>query len=135
MGRKTDVLRITTLLIGCSVLLMVAATIGQTTAETKDPVTGIWGSDGLPNLDLKFDGKSGVSGTTIWRQGSDERRAAIKTGTFDAKSGALKLEGEVKRADGLTVAYLIEGKIEKDTIVGMFKLGDRAGEFSFKKQL
>jgi hypothetical protein len=45
---------------------MIANSIAQTGAATKDPVTGKWGADGFTNLDLKFDGKRTVSGT-IWR--------------------------------------------------------------------
>ena len=117
------------------IVLEGAGTIAQTGAETKDPVTGKWGVDGRTNLDLKFDGKSTVSGTTIWYQrNSYEHRAAIKAGRFDAKTGALKLEGEGKRPDGVVVAYVIEGKIEKDTVTGTFKFGDDGGAFTFKRQ-
>lgn len=123
------------MLIAFFVLLGVVPASAQTRAETRDPVTGNWGSDGLTYLELKFDGKSSVSGTTIWRMGSSyEHRAAIKAGTFDAKTGILKLEGEGKRPDGVAVAYVIEGKIEKDTVTGTFKFGDDGGEFTFKRQ-
>jgi hypothetical protein len=135
MSEKSAVVRFTTLFIACFVALTVAATIAQTGAETKDPVTGKWGSDGRTNLDLKFDGKSTVSGTTIWREGSkNEYRASIKTGSFDAKTGALKLEGEGKGPDGGVAAYVIEGKIEKDTFIGTFKFGASGGEFAFRRQ-
>jgi hypothetical protein len=56
------------------------------------------------------------------------------TGSFDAKTGALKLEGDGTRPDGVAVAYVIEGKIEQDTVTGTFKFGDARGEFTFKKQ-
>ena len=135
MSRKSYVVRLTTLSISCFVLLTVATAIAQTGAETKDPVTGKWGSDGFTNLELKFDGKSSVSGLTVWRNGNRyEQRAAIKTGSFDAKTGALKLEGEGTRPDGVAVAYLIEGKVENDTITGTFKFGTDGGQFTFKKQ-
>jgi hypothetical protein len=127
--------RFSTLVIACFVLLAVAATFAQTGTETKDPVTGKWGSDGRTNLDLKFDGKSSVSGTTIWREGNRyEYQAAIKIGSFNAKTGVLKLEGEGQRPDGIAVAYVIEGKIEKDTVTGTFKFGAASVEFTFKKQ-
>ena len=97
-------MRFATLLIACFVLPMMANTIAQTGAATKDPVTGKWGSDGFTNLDLKFDGKRTLSGTTIWRDGSRyEHSAAIKTGSFDVKTGALRLEGEARKSDGVTV--------------------------------
>jgi hypothetical membrane protein len=75
-----------------------------------------------------------VSGTTVWRDGSYEHSAAIKTGSFEAKTSVLKLEGEAKRPDGMVVEYAIEGKIQGDTVTGTFKFGDHGGEFTFKRQ-
>ncbi|HEY3045537.1 MAG TPA: hypothetical protein VGJ39_16015 [Vicinamibacterales bacterium] len=135
MSAKSNRVKFTALLVACFVLLTVAGAIAQTDAETKDPVTGKWGIDGRTTMDLKFDGKSTVSGATIWREGNRyEHRAAIKTGTFDAKTGVLKLEGEGKKPDGLVVSYVIEGKIVKDTVTGTFKFGVDSGQFTFKKQ-
>jgi hypothetical protein len=136
MGADRDVARFTTLLTACFVLLAAAASIAQHAgADTKDPVTGRWASDGLTYLDLKFDGSRTVSGTTIWRHGSTyEERAAIKTGTFDAKTGTLKLEGEGKRPDGVSAHYVIEGQIVNDTVTGTYQFGDAGGEFTFRRQ-
>jgi len=132
MTGKGDFAKSSGLLIACLVLVTVAAAIAQD-AETKDPVTGKWGSDGLTFLDLKFDGKSSVSGTTVWRDGSYEHRAAIRSGSFEATTSLLKLEGEAKRPDGMVVAYAIEGKIQGDTVAGTYKFGDDGGEFTFKR--
>ena len=135
MRAKISRVRFSALLVACFVLLRGAGAIAQTEAETKDPVTGKWGIDGRTTMDLKFDGKSGVTGTTIWREGNRyEHRATIKTGSFNAKTGVLKLEGEGKKPDGTVVTYVIEGKIVKDTVTGTFKFGVNGGEFTFKKQ-
>jgi uncharacterized protein (DUF2147 family) len=135
MSGKSNRVRFTALLVSCCVLLTVAGAIAQTDAEAKDPVTGKWGIDGRTTMDLKLDGKGSVSGTTLWREGNRyEHRAAIKTGSFDAKTGVLKLEGEGKTPDGAVVSYVIEGKIVKDTLTGTFKFGVDSGEFTFKKQ-
>jgi hypothetical protein len=92
----------------------------------------------LTFLELKLDDGNRVSGTTIWRQGRPENRyehrAAIKSGSFDAATGAIKLEGDGRRPDGATVAYVIEGTIEKDTISGTYKIGEDSGPFTFKRQ-
>jgi hypothetical protein len=128
-------MRLRVLAIGCLALLAATAAIAQSGTATKDPVTGKWGSDGLPYLDLTFDGQSKVSGTTIWRMGDGyEHRAAIKAGSFDAKTGVLKLEGEAKGPDGVVRPYAIEGRIEGDTVSGTFKFGDEGGEFTFTRQ-
>jgi hypothetical protein len=118
----------------CGVLLYASWPAAQ--APTADPISGNWGRDGMTYLELKFDGKRSVTGTTIWRSGPDspERRNPIKTGTFDPKSGALKLEGEGERPDGSSAAYVIEGTLEKDTLSGTFQFGDRNGAFSFTRK-
>lgn len=118
-------------LLACA-LLAVPPVLAQ---EANDPVTGSWGRNGLPYLELKFDGKKTVSGTAIWRAGDGgyEDRAPIKTGTFDPETGALRLEGEAKTPDGEVRKYLIEGKVDKDTVSGTFKFGERSGEFRFSK--
>ncbi len=45
-------------------------------------LSGIWGLNDLPFLDLTFDGLQNVSETTYWR-GGRSTRAAIKKGSFD----------------------------------------------------
>jgi hypothetical protein len=117
-----------------ALLLGVTAANARPQAQRKDPVTGNWGSDGRTSLSLKFDGKSRVSGTTIWRQGdTHEYRAEIRSGTFDLKNGTLKLEGEGKKPDGALAGYVIEGKIDNDTITGTYKFGDQSGPFMFQR--
>jgi hypothetical protein len=108
----------------------------QSAAATADPITGNWGSDGVTFLELKLEANNAVSGTAIWRDGpTRESRAAIKTGTFDPKTGVVRLEGETKRPDnGATVPYLIEGKLEQETLAGKFAIDDRKGDFTFTRK-
>jgi hypothetical protein len=134
MGRARRVgMRPRILLLACGALLIAVAALAQTGTEAKDPVTGKWGSDGLTFLDLKFDGRSRVSGTTVWRMGNYEHEAPIRTGSFDLKASTLKLEGQAKRPDGSTAEYVIEGKVDGDTVSGTFKFGGDGGEFTFKR--
>jgi hypothetical protein len=106
----------------------------QKAGGSSDPVTGQWGSDGLTYLDLKLDAKSAVTGTAVWRSdGKEMARSDIKSGSFDPTTSALKLLGEVKRPDGTLAPFVIEGRIDKDTVSGTFKVGDQALEFSFKR--
>lgn len=114
----------------CCVILFVTASAVQ---ETADGITGNWGRNGLTYLELKFDGKSRISGTAIWRADEYEHRAPIKTGTFEPKSGAFKLEGDAKTPEGSIVPYVIEGKVEKDTVSGTFRFGERTGQFTFTR--
>jgi hypothetical protein len=103
--------------------------------ETVDPVSGNWGEDGLPFLELKHDGQGVVTGTVVWRHRASgyENRVPIKTGTFDPKTRVVKLEGEMKTPEGDQTTYLIEGTIDKTTISGTFKAGERSGQFTFTK--
>jgi hypothetical protein len=104
--------------------------------STGDPISGNWGREGLTFLELKFDGRSAVSGTVIWRNGpNQESRGTIRTGTFDPTTGALKLEGDARRPDDGTVAsYTIDGQLNKDALAGTFTFGDHKGNFSFTKR-
>ena len=128
-------MRLKTLLAVCAVLCLAMTSLAQDRPDAKDPVTGQWGSDGQPLLDLKYDGKGTITGTTIWRQGGREiARSPIKSGTFNAKSGAFRLEGDTQHpSEGTSVRYVIEGTIEKDTATGTYQLGAEKGDFTFRR--
>ncbi len=119
----------------CVLLATVAVAAAQSAkAKTDDPISGQWGQNGLPYLDLKFDGETTLSGTVYWRHDADVQQSAIKTGTFDPKTSAFKIEGEAPWPPGGPAArYLIEGKVEKDTISGTFSIGNNNGQFKFTK--
>jgi hypothetical protein len=87
-------------------------------AQPADPISGIWGSVGMPYLELKFDGKRTVSGTAIFRRAGQETRSPITTGTFDPQTRAFRLEGEREQPDGVKASYVIEGKVDGDTMTG-----------------
>jgi hypothetical protein len=112
----------------CGVLLAMAAG-----AQPADPVSGSWVSDGATFLELKLEGKQTVTGTAIWHGGGEAVRTPIKTGTYDASTGRLRLEGEGKRPDGVSSAYVIEGTINGDALSGTFTFGDGRGEFKFTR--
>ena len=123
------------LIAACWALLLPAGVgaLGQS-GTSADPLSGKWGMDGLPYLELQFDGKSSVAGTTIWRHDGQEQRAAIATGTFDKESGALKLTGDLKNEKGEVVRYLVEGTVEKEVVAGTYRVGEQKGDFRFVRQ-
>jgi hypothetical protein len=104
-------------------------------AREDDPISGRWGSDSQALLDLKYDGKRAVTGKTYWRGGNQTPvEAAIERGTFDAKTGALKLQGTTKRPDnGQPATYVIEGTLADHKLAGTFAVGDQKGSFTFTK--
>jgi hypothetical protein len=117
------------------VMLSIALAIAAAArAQSGDPVSGKWGSDGTTMLDLSFDGKAGaVSGTAYWRANGESIRTDIKKGTYDPKTRALRLEGDGPRPDGTPRPYLIEGTVEGETITGKYSVGSDSGTFKFSR--
>ena len=120
-----------------SVLLTGSFLLAQSTGKPKpDPITGTWtgalvrqgGSAAIPvTMELKFDGKSAVSGTVSGLPNP----ADVKAGTFDTKTGALKLE--LGRQGDSAVLLVLEGTVVKGTATGRFS-GDESGEFKIAKK-
>jgi sigma-70-like protein len=99
-------------------------------------ILGVWRKNvaGKPYLDLQFDGKGGVSGTVVWYDGPRTDKVPIEIGTFDPKTGALRLEGETPGPDGAMLRYVIAGTLENDTLSGSFGIGStKTGSFAFTK--
>ena len=118
----------------CCVLLAATSMAAQSKGakENADPVSGTWSGElappgGVPvTLVLKFDGKSAVTGTIAGFSNPGD----VKTGTFDPKTGALKLQlGKV--GDG-AVLLTLEGTVAKGTATGRFE-GEGNGDFKFTK--
>jgi hypothetical protein len=102
-------------------------------AQSTDPISGKWGSDGATFLELKYDGKRAISGTAIWRAGGQEWQTPIKAGTFDPKTSAFVLEGEGQDPKGRKGPFRIEGKVEAATIRGTFTFTTEKGDFVFTR--
>jgi ankyrin repeat protein len=83
-------------------------------APSADPITGTWTDEQRVVFELKFDGEGGVSGTV------SPNASAIENGTFDPKTGILRLEGEATLADGDKYRFVIEGKVDKGTATGTY---------------
>ena len=106
------------------------------TLFAQDPVTGTWtghiGPGTAPQyavtLDLKFDGKSAVTGTVSGFPTPGD----VKSGTFDPATGALKLQlGETGNTQ---VMLEIEGTIVLGSVTGRgLAGGSETGTFKFTK--
>jgi hypothetical protein len=79
-------------------------------------------------LDLKFDGKNAVSGTA-----AGPNPGEIKTGTFDPKTGALKLEIYVND-DGRS-RFVFEGTVVQSTVTGSVSGNNQTGDFKFTRRV
>ncbi len=120
------------------VLLSASPMFAQTraTKAKADPISGTWtgtlarqsASDPIPvTMELKFDGKSTVSGTASGLPSPAE----VKSGAFDPKTGALKLQLG-KTGEG-AVLLVLDGTLVKGTATGHFT-GEESGEFKITKK-
>src|SRR5215510_5078543 len=112
----------------CACLLMVVSALAQ-----NDPLSGTWSGDWGPSpgdrnnvtLDLKWDGKAltgNVTGGT-----NISKPIPIQKGTFDAKTGAIHMEAEAPGRGGATIHYVIDGKLDGNTMTGSWNHDNRKG--------
>jgi uncharacterized damage-inducible protein DinB len=129
-------MRLRNLLIACCVLFSAVSPVAQSAETAADPISGMWtGSMGRSgetnrqpmNVELKFDGKAAISGTIT----GPPYPGDIKTGTFDPKTGALKLEVVVRNDERTGVVF--EGTVVQGTATGRVMFDNRTGNFIITK--
>src|SRR5438132_3321033 len=124
-------MKLRSLLLVCFVLLSAVSMAAQSGGAAADPISGTWKLDnGTGGLELKFDGKGAVSGLV---NPSSPSPGEIKTGTFDPKTGALKLEGEIKGPDGAIHHFVIEGQVAQSSITGSATFNNQKYEVKLTK--
>lgn len=126
---------------GVGVVLVALACATPLTAQSRgagkapDAVTGTWKGELTPTgasrsrpvtLELKHDGKGKVSGTMSGMPSP----ADVKAGTFDPKTGALKLQ--MGKEGDPAVLLVLEGKVTKNVASGRMS-GEDTGEFTLTK--
>jgi hypothetical protein len=121
----------------CCILVSATAMFAQSEgAKSKaDPLSGTWTGEMVPDnggrisitMDLKFDGKTAVSGTFSGLPNPGD----VKSGTFDPKTGALKLNLGKQGEDAILLVF--EGTVVKGTATGHFT-GEVTGEFKIAKK-
>jgi hypothetical protein len=122
-----------TLVVAACALLFVSHATAQSKADA-DPLTGTWSGTIGPSetdqqpikVDLKYDGKTMSGVITGPRSPGD-----INGGTFDAASGAIRIEATI-RNDAKT-PVIFEGKLEKGTASGTVSFANNKGTFSITK--
>jgi hypothetical protein len=120
--------------IALGMLLAAAPMLAQTRGAKADVLSGSWAgelnADGRTRsiaLELKFDGKSKVTGTASGLPNP----ADVKSGTFNPKTGALKLE--LGKQGDSAVLLVLEGTIAKGAGSGRVS-GEATGEFKLAKK-
>lgn len=99
-----------------------------------DPISGTWTGSMGPNetdrhpikVELKFDGTS-ITGLITGPPYPGE----IKSGTFDPKTGALKLDVTVKDEDSTRV--LFQGTLKEGAVTGRVEMPNQSGTFTITK--
>jgi len=118
-------------------LVFAAPMVAQSRGAKPDPLSGTWtgefivGDSGRARsvtMDLTFDDKGKVSGTFTGMPNPGD----VKAGTFNSKTGALKLE--LGRQGDAAVLLVLEGTIAKGTATGRIS-GDATGEFKLTKKV
>lgn len=120
-------------LFACSVI----AASGAAAQKGKDPLSGTWSGDWGPTpthrnpvtVELKWDGNT-LSGTV----NPGPSAIALQKCTFDAKAGTVHLEADAKDRRGNEVHYVIDGKVEDNTMSGSWDHGNRKGDFKITKK-
>ena len=124
----------------CGVLLslLLATTMSaQKRGAAADPISGTWTGELVPpgargpiriTMALKFDRRSAVSGTVSGLPSP----ADVKTGTFDPKTGTLKLQ--LGKTGESAILLVLEGTVVKGTATGRIS-GDVTGDFKIAKKV
>jgi hypothetical protein len=119
-------------LAGC-LLLSALPTLAQSRGAKTDAISGTWTGELIMNhsrpitLQLKFDGNRNVTGTLTGLQNP----ADVKAGTFDPKTGALKLELGMQGDPAVLLVF--EGKVVEGKATGAVT-GEDTGEFKIAKK-
>lgn len=122
----------------CCVAVLVPSMAAQSgkSKSSADSISGAWAGElvwadksrTVPiTMELKFDGKSAVTGTVSGLPGP----ADVKAGSFDRNKGALKLQ--VGKKNDPAVLLVFEGSVTKGTATGKFS-GDESGTFTLKRK-
>ena len=105
--------------------------------QNPDPISGTWSGDWGPSrfdrnpvtVNLKWDGKV-VTGNV----NPGPNAVAIKNGNFDAKTNTLHIEADARGRGNQILHYVIDGKLDKDTLAGSWNHDNRKGDFKITKR-
>ena len=122
----------------CCVVVLAPSMVAQSEkSKTRaDPISGAWAGElvwadksrTVPiTMELKFDGKSVVTGTVSGLPNP----ADVKAGSFDRTKGALKLQ--IGKKNETAVLLVFEGTVAKGAATGRFS-GDESGTFTITKK-
>ena len=110
---------------------------GKAAAAPADAIAGTWTGDWGPSasdrnavtVELKHDGKGAVTGTV--NPGASP--VTLMKSTFNASTGAVHMEADAPGRGG-TLHFVIDGKVDKNTMTGTWNHGNVKGDFKIIKK-
>jgi GNAT superfamily N-acetyltransferase len=87
-------------------------------------ITGRWGKPSEVLLDLVVEDDGRVTGVA----NPGRQNASIRHGRFDAASGSVHLEGEQVNADGSSIPFRIDGRLDGRRLRLAYQYGEMRGE-------
>ena len=95
-----------------------------------DQISGVWTDGDSRGLELKFDGKSALTGKLNPGRPSE---IPIKEGKFDPKTGVFQIKAE-RTLNGATQHMLIDGKLADGKLTGSYDADGSKGTFAFTRK-
>jgi len=96
-----------------------------------DPLSGTW-TTGQQFMRLRYDGQRAVFGAVT--SGAPTNMVPIKSGSFDAATGALRIEGVAPHPNGgAETQFLIEGTLSGNYLDVTFQFGEFSGSTTFTR--
>jgi len=132
-------MRVRTLSVICLLACLIAIPVLAQQRSGADPLTGTWSGDWGPNqadrnqvsVDLKLEGGA-VTGIV---KTANRPEVPLSKGTFDATARTVKMEAEAPNPrGGANVKYVIEGKLEGNTLTGSWNHDNTKGDFKLTKK-
>ena len=123
MTRRTCVLLLLT-------FLAVPSFAQSRATQPADPISGIWSDGDSRGIEIKFDGKSALTGTL---NPGRPNATPFSKGTFDPKTGVFKIEAE-RSANGTTQRVVIDGTLADQKLKGTYDTGTEKGTFEFTRR-
>ena|SRR3989442_15829865 len=118
------------------IICFAMAASGAALQKSSDPLSGTWTGDWGPSaadrnsvtVELKWDGKV-LTGTV----NPGPNAVELKNCTFDPDTGAVHMEADAKGRRGNEIHYLIDGKVDNNTMTGSWNHGNRKGDFKITR--